>query len=80
MHCSDVALMLPLLEQCAPENVVHLHDMLYTYQRRRETGTIHRFGKDEKNATYRRLCALPRMPLRSAEAAPVAEAVPVGQQ
>jgi hypothetical protein len=65
--------MLPLLEQCAPENIVYLHDELYRYRRRRDTGTIHRFGKDQKLATYHHLCRLPRMPARSVDAAPMGE-------
>jgi glycosyltransferase involved in cell wall biosynthesis len=72
-QCTDVALMLPLLEQCAPENIVYLHDELYRYRRRRDTGTIHRFGKDQKLATYHHLCRLPRMPARSVDAAPMRE-------
>jgi glycosyltransferase involved in cell wall biosynthesis len=67
MHCSDVALLLPMLEQCAAENIVYLHDKLYRYRRGRESGTIRRFGKDSKNATYRALCSMPRQPARSGE-------------
>ena len=70
-QCSDVALLLPMLEQCAPDNIVHLHDVLYRYHRHRDAGTLERFGKGQKVATFRALCAQPRLPGRSIDPAPV---------
>lgn len=60
MMCTDVALMFPLIEQCAPENIRYIHDPLYVYSERRDAGTLARFGKPRKVETYRRICAMPR--------------------
>jgi FkbM family methyltransferase len=60
MHCTDVALMLPLMEKCGPENILYIQEPLYVYYEQREAGTLRRFGKPQKVEMYRWLCSLPR--------------------
>ncbi len=60
-HCTDVALMLPLLEQCGPENIRIIHKPIYKYTEQRPSGTIKRFGKASKVEAYRWLCSMRRV-------------------
>lgn len=56
MFCTDVALMFPLAEQCAPENIEALRGHHYLYNERRPSGTLQRFGKPRKREVYGWLC------------------------
>jgi hypothetical protein len=47
-YCSDVALVLPMLEQCRARNVEFIDEVLYTYNQRRESGTLRKYGKPAK--------------------------------
>jgi FkbM family methyltransferase len=52
--CSDVGLMLPLVDQCADINVVAFYQPMYVYNQYRSTGTQKRFGT-RKRDTYKYL-------------------------
>ena len=52
--CSDVGLMLPIVDQCSPENVVAINQPLYVYNQYLAGGTQKRFGP-KKNQTFRYL-------------------------
>jgi hypothetical protein len=59
-YCSDVALMLPIADQCASKNVVAFEAPLYRYNQYRSTGTQKRFGGIRKKETFRYLRATGR--------------------
>jgi hypothetical protein len=63
---TDVALMWALLEQCPPERVRHIRDVLYCYSWRRPTGTRERYGSPYKAAVRAHLASLPPLPVRRA--------------
>ncbi len=52
--CSDVGLMLPLVDQCAARNIRAIDEPLYVYNQYRPTGTQKRFGAQKKE-TFRYL-------------------------
>lgn len=61
---TDVALMVALLEQCPPERVRWIRDVLYRYTWRRGTGTVRRYGAELKAAVCAHLAAMPPLPLK----------------
>lgn len=46
--CTDVAMVIPLLDQCYGHNVGWIEDPIYVYRKKLETGTIARFGGTAK--------------------------------
>lgn len=52
--CSDVGLMLPLVDQCAARNIRAIDEPLYVYNQYRPSGTQKRFGAQKKE-TFRYL-------------------------
>jgi len=55
-YCSDLALVLPLIEQCEADEIEHIREITYIYNERRPTGTLTRFGGNEKQAMHEWLC------------------------
>ncbi len=53
--CTDVAIMLPLLEQCKPENIAEIEEPIYVYNKYRSTSTLLKFGKEKKNEVLKDL-------------------------
>ena len=53
-YCSDVGLMLPLVDQCAGRNIRAIDEPLYVYNQYRASGTQKRFGTKKKE-TFRYL-------------------------
>ena len=51
-YCTDVALLLTLLERCSAENIELVREVLYVYTERRAAGTLERFGRPDKAATH----------------------------
>ena len=58
-YCTDVALMLPLLELCNPKNIIEIQEVVYIYKRNRSTSTLKRFGKSNKNEILQQILDRP---------------------
>lgn len=57
--CTDVALVLPLLDQCGLENVAWIAKPLYVYRKHSAQGTIARYGAQVKSEAFEEIRSRP---------------------